>query len=191
MTPTIRNIIMSTLHLNDETFLAIKSFVNVANQAAGKRGKAIESLVDQGITSAMLIAPKKGEDASFYSELKSAVVAGFYVAEQNLLVKDVKTLSDQSKAKRKYVQQQIGSKIKDLKNALIKRETPAMTKEEIAKAKKDKVAKDAIESGKTTHQKILESLVNAKKLIGDDEGPSYDVTAANKALDKVIALITG
>tara|TARA_R110000803_G_scaffold2117_4_gene7044 strand:+ start:2720 stop:3262 length:543 start_codon:yes stop_codon:yes gene_type:complete len=179
------------LHLNDDTFLAIKSYVNVANQAAGKRGKAIDSLWHQGITSAMLIAPKKGEDASFYSELKSAVVAGFYVIDQNLLDKDIKTLSDQSKAKRKYLQQQIGSKIKDLKNALIKRETPALTKAQTDKAEADKAAKAAVESGKSTHQKLLEGLTNAKKLIGDDEHPTYDVTAAQKAIDKAIVIISG
>jgi hypothetical protein len=41
---------------------------------------------------------------------------------QTLLVKETKTLDDDAKKAKKYWQQQIGSKMKDLKNGLAKRE---------------------------------------------------------------------
>jgi hypothetical protein len=48
--------------------------------------------------------------------LKAAVVFGFEVKVQTLLVKETKTLDDDAKDLKKYWQQQIGSKMKDLKN---------------------------------------------------------------------------
>lgn len=104
---------------------AIGQFVGASNKADKAKVKTVDIMVSEGITSEMLVAPKDGADPAFYDSVKSAVVAGFATNVQALLSKDTKTLSDQGKKDKRYHQQQIGSKIKDLRNALIKRETLA------------------------------------------------------------------
>jgi type II secretory ATPase GspE/PulE/Tfp pilus assembly ATPase PilB-like protein len=85
----------------------------------------------------MMTAPAKGEPRTFYQSLELAVTLGFSANAQAMLKADVKTLAevDEAKAKanrdlkckanRRYWQQQIGSKIKDYRNSLIKRLAPA------------------------------------------------------------------
>ena len=101
---------------------AIGQYVGASVKTDQIKIKVVDTLVSEGITSEMLVAPKKGEDVVFYGSVKAAVVAGFASNVQALLDKDTKTLSDQLKSDKRYWQQQIGSKIKDLRNALVKRE---------------------------------------------------------------------
>ena len=123
--------------LSTATLTAIKADVS-KDLVAKKAGvKVIDSLVADGITHTMMVAPKKGEDRTFYASLEAAVVAGFTASAQAMLKADVKTLAevDEAKAKanrevkckvnRRYWQQQIGSKIKDYRNAVEKRNAPA------------------------------------------------------------------
>ena len=102
---------------------AIGQYVGASVKTDKIKVKTVDTLVSEGITSEMLVAPKKGEDVVFYGSVKAAVVAGFASNVQALLDKDTKTLSDSQKSDKRYWQQQIGSKIKDLRNALVKRES--------------------------------------------------------------------
>ena len=102
---------------------AIGQYVGASVKTDKVKTKTVDILSSEGITSEMLVAPKKGEDAVFYESVKAAVVLGFTANVQSLLHKDTKTLSDQAKSDKRYWQQQIGSKIKDLRNALAKRES--------------------------------------------------------------------
>jgi hypothetical protein len=82
----------------------------------------VDSLQADGVTIEMMTAPKgKDADRTFYASLESAVVAGFTATAQGLLKKETKTLTDQQKSDKRYWQQQIGSKIKDFRNALQRR----------------------------------------------------------------------
>jgi len=101
---------------------AIGQYVGASVKTDQIMVKVVDTLVSEGITAALLVAPKNGVDASFYDSVKAAVVAGFAANVQTLLGKDTKTLSDSQKTDKRYWQQQIGSKIKDLRNALVKRE---------------------------------------------------------------------
>ena len=101
---------------------AIGQYVGASVKTDQIKIKVVDTLVSEGITSISLVAPKNGADASFYDSVKAAVVAGFTSNVQTLLGKDTKTLSDSQKSDKRYWQQQIGSKIKDLRNALVKRE---------------------------------------------------------------------
>jgi hypothetical protein len=88
-----------------------------------RRFKTLDVLQSEGLVSADFVSPEKGQDRALYDSLKAAVVFGFEVKVQTLLVKETKTLDDDAKkALKKYWQQQIGSKMKDLKNGLAKRE---------------------------------------------------------------------
>lgn len=97
----------------------------VSKSLAGQRAmsKAVDVLHAEGITSEMLVAPKKDEDRTFYESVCGAVVLGFTQTVQDLLGKDTKSLNETQKADKRYWQQQIGSKVKDLRNMLARRES--------------------------------------------------------------------
>ena len=103
---------------------AIGSYVGQSVKTDKTKTKTLDTLQAEGVTSGMLVAPAKGEDRTLFDSLKAAVVSGFEVRVQALLTKDVKTLDDSAKTDRKFWQQQIGSKMKDIKNGLAKREAP-------------------------------------------------------------------
>ena len=109
--------------LTVETSNAIAS--GVSKSLAGQRAmnKAADALQAQGIMSEMLVAPKKGEDRTLYAEVCAAVIMGFTQTVQDLLVKETKSLNETQKADKRYWQQQIGSKVKDLRNMLARRES--------------------------------------------------------------------
>lgn len=87
--------------------------------------KATTAVVDvlhaDGVTPAMMMAPKNGEDRTFYTSLEGAVIAGFTAARQSLLQKETKTLSDQQKSDKRYWKQRISATIGDFRKALQRR----------------------------------------------------------------------
>ena len=95
----------------------------VSKKLAGEKATtaAVDALQADGVTPEMMFAPKKDGDRTFYASLEGAVIAGFTATAQALLKKETKTLSDQQKSDKRYWQQQIGSKIKDFRNALQRR----------------------------------------------------------------------
>lgn len=107
----------------------IKAFVSADNKAGKERGKVIELLTAEGYAWTDFISPSsKGDNKpkststpEEYAELKGAVVAGFTATEQKLMAQDAKSVPEAKKELRRYLQQQVGSKMKDLKNALKKR----------------------------------------------------------------------
>lgn len=102
---------------------AVTSFVTKSVAADKSKVSAVDILRAEGVTSDMLDAPGKGEDRSFYDGwLKPAIVAAFTDKVRALLDADTKSLRENEKADKRYWQQQIGSKIKDLRAAIVKRE---------------------------------------------------------------------
>ena len=101
---------------------AIGQFVGASAKADKAKVKTLDVLQAEGLVSTDFIAPKKGQDRTLYDSLKAAVVAGFDAKVQALLLKDTKTLNEDTKKVKREWQQQIGSKMKDLKNGLAKRE---------------------------------------------------------------------
>ena len=90
--------------------------------------KPLDELYADGMRSADFYAPAKGEDRTDYVNLKTAVVAGFTVAERKLLVADTKLLNADTKALKKTIQQKIGSRMGDIARLLKKREPKAEPK---------------------------------------------------------------
>jgi hypothetical protein len=103
---------------------AIGSFVGTSAKADKTKVKTLDILQAEGFVSTDFVAPDKGKDRALYDGLKAAVISGFEVKVQTLLAKETKTLDDDAKALKKKWQQQIGSRMKDLKNGLAKRENP-------------------------------------------------------------------
>ena len=125
---------MSTIKLSEQSFKAIKAYADVSVKASKGLIKAVDSLYADGVTVEALTAPKgKDADRSFYDSVCSAVVAGFSEAARKMVLLGAKDLADVSEDKAKanrelickinarYWQQQVGSKIKDMRNALERR----------------------------------------------------------------------
>jgi hypothetical protein len=103
---------------------AIGSFVGASAKADKTKVKTLDVLQAEGFVSTDFVAPAKGKDRALYDSLKAAVIFGFEARVQTLLAKDTKTLDDDAKKVKKMWQQQIGSRMTDLKNGLAKRENP-------------------------------------------------------------------
>ena len=84
--------------------------------------KPLDALYADGMRSVDFKAPAKGLDRTDYVNLKTAVVAGFTVAERKLLVADTKTMNDATKALKKTIQQKIGARMGDIARLLKARE---------------------------------------------------------------------
>ena len=135
----------------------------VSKSLAGQRAmsKAADALQAEGIVSEMLFAPKdKNADRSLYNSVCEAVVLGFAKSVQELLQKPAKSLRKTSEASpskmeqttgdKRYWEQQIGSKVKDLRN-MSERRAKKAERERLAKAKKEGVRLGM------TKQQVLES----------------------------------
>ena len=112
----------ATAKLSTATVDAIGAWAGQSVKTANSMVKAIDSLHADGVTADMLKAPAKGEPTVLFDSVKVSIVLGFTVTVQNLLKKDTKSLNEAQKENKRYWQQQIGSKLKDLRSALARRE---------------------------------------------------------------------
>jgi len=123
--------------ITENTAKVVRGFINKSLASANARGLALEALAADGVESYMLKAPKKEDNhKATFDTIKAIVVSGFPSAVQSLLHKDIDTLSGprgkgvkankdgEETEQRLYWQQQIGSKMKDLRQGLEKREKP-------------------------------------------------------------------
>jgi hypothetical protein len=139
---------------------------------AADKGKStmVEALRADGIVADDLVIAKGAkEPTAIVKAVKDAIVAGFTPGVQGLLKKDTKTLSDVLKSDKRYWQQQIGSKLKDVRNALKTKENGA------------------------GGQRTLKELINAEvtKRMGqvkEDAKPNYDPVELLNALALVAKL---
>lgn len=112
----------ATAKLSTASINAIGAWAGQSVKVDNAKLKAVDSLHADGVTAAMLVAPAKGESTVLFDSVKISIVMGFTATVQALLKKDTKGLSEAQKESKRYWQQQIGSKLKDLRNALTRRE---------------------------------------------------------------------
>ena len=182
----------------DAVAKAITSDVQVDVKRGKTRGKTLDVMQAEGITPDMLVAPKdKGADRTLYDSICRAVVAGFSATAQAMLAGEAKALKtigeDQAKANRdtkcrenrKYWQQQIGSKIKDYRNGLIRRIAEAEAKAEgEGEAEGEAGSKDKAAQWRKTLSTMITQAQNA-------EGAQVkDLPAFIKDLESAVARIT-
>jgi hypothetical protein len=109
--------------LSDASLAGIKGYVSKSLETDRAKKKVIDSLIADGVRPDHLVAPKKGQDRQFFDGvLKPAVVMGFSTTVQTLLVTDTSSLNETQKSDKRYWIQQIGSKIKDIRRAMLKRQ---------------------------------------------------------------------
>ena len=166
---------------------AITSDVAAVQRSAKMRHALIDMLVASGIKSTDFISPKNKESGStatseLFAELKSAIVAGFSASDQSLLKLESKAaiaaLKPEKAARRTYVQQQVGSRMKDYKNALKRREDAG--KEEGNGAGGGK--RDA-----TT--RLLDHLARAINVLRQESDFRFEVAPMIERLTKEVTLI--
>jgi hypothetical protein len=131
---------------------------------------AVDVLVADGVSPEMIRAPKKGLDRSFYESVCAAVVAGFEGPIRTLLAMDINAVPDNKKVIRKYWQQQIGSKVKDLRNALQRRSDSGDGKEKKESTLESRIVRDL--------SKYITQLQKAEGFKGDLVGVIKDMQSA-------------
>jgi len=127
---------MSHFKLASTTRSAIIEAVSSDIASNNKWLKAVDNLIADGVKASWVATEKKGGRSDVRDEVRSAVTMGFTKDQQALISKDIKTLSDSEKADRRYVIQQIGSKLGEVERRLLKAESasdnnppsPPMTK---------------------------------------------------------------
>jgi hypothetical protein len=154
---------------------SVTRFVSSSVGTDRAKVSAVDNLRADGVVSDMLNAPSKGADRSFYDGwLKPHIILGFTKTVQELFATDTKNLNDGQKMTKRYWQQQVGSKIGDLRNAMAKREaaedsTPRQTTTVGDRLRKkiddliDQVQKT--ENGIVDPAKVVASLKTAKSAI--------------------------
>jgi hypothetical protein len=144
----------TNVKLSTATIDAIGTWSNKTLTTDKAKTKAIDSLHADGVTAAMLKAPEKDQPRALYDSVCISIVTGFAANVQTLLKKDTKSLKEEQKKDKRYWQQQIGSKLKDLRNALARRE--AQLKAEMEGSNGAEEDKSTWES---TKRKVLSEII--------------------------------
>ena len=176
---------MTNVNISLATIKAIGDFSNKSLTGDKAKPKAADSLIADGITSEQLKAPKKDQDRSLYDAVGRAVVAGFSVAAQAMLAADIKSLAGigddaalnrdrKCKENRRYWQQQIGSKIGDLRAALARREA---------------AESESTEGKSTLEARLKRDLAKYVAQLQKVESFKGDVAGCIKALNSAVAYI--
>ena len=168
----------ATAKLSDVTIKDIGTWSGATVKADNSKTKAVDGLHADGVTSAMLKAPEKGESTVLFNSVKVAIVLGFTATVQALLTKDTKTLSEAKKEEKRYWQMQVGSKMKDLRNALTRRE---------AQAKGSDGAGSDKSTWESVKRKVLAEIITQAQ--GKEASTIKDISAFIKDLQSALARI--
>ena len=168
----------ATAKLSTATINAIGAWSGKSREADNAKVKAVDGLYADGVTSAMLLAPAKGESTVLFDSVKVSVVLGFTAQVQALLKKDTKTLNETQKDTKRYWQQQIGSKVKDLRKALARREAQA---QESDGAGADKATWESVK------RKVIAEIITQAQ--GKEASTIKDIGAFIKDLQSALARI--
>jgi len=137
--PVFVNTVMTT---------AVRDAVNKTEGAKRAMSKFADTAIAEFGPDAMLhfTSPKtKGSLATeeSWTAFNAVLVTTFTAAQQKLLTLPIKSMSDAEKKQRKYLQQQLGSKAKDLRNGLKRRLGETEPKEQKAPRAPDVRIRDA------------------------------------------------
>ncbi len=122
----MNNTTTKPMFVNTVMTTAVRDAVNKTEGAKRAMSKFADTAIAEFGSDAMLhfTSPKtKGSLATeeTWTAFNAVLVTTFTAAQQKLLTLPVKAMSDAEKKQRKYLQQQLGSKAKDLRNGLKRR----------------------------------------------------------------------
>jgi hypothetical protein len=172
----------TTAKLSTATINAIGAWSSKSREADNSKVKAIDALFADGVTSAMLLAPEKGESTVLFDSVKVSIVLGFTATVQALLKKDTKGLSEAQKGEKRHWSMQIGSKMKDLRKALASRE---------ARAKAEMEGSDGAGADKASWESVKRTVLAdmIKQAQGKEASTIKDIGAFIKDLQSALARI--
>lgn len=168
---------------------AIRQWVSGTIKAEQGQTKAVDALFADGIVPADLESPAKGADRTAYDSFRFAIVTGFPAEAKKLVQADkavAKGYTDQQKADRRYWQQQIGSKLKDLRNSLAKR-YEAKRIAELTPEQREAEAAEA-ESSATLEARFLRDMSAWVTRLEKAEACAFSVVEAVKHLKALTGL---
>jgi hypothetical protein len=167
--------------LSESSAKSLGDALNADLTARNKWRKACDALVSDGVTSAMLAKPKKGETTPhemLIAQVEDVVMSSFTKLEREIYAKEPKVLSDEQKVTRRFVQTEKGSRYNKIVGHMKKHETDEEQKATGApKAIKGKV------------DKIKAKLNDAITLAQSLETPAFDVTDFVKEVKLCIAMV--
>lgn len=174
---------MNTQEINSATFTAIKGYSTATTEGEKKRGAHLDAMFKHGMRAGHCISPKGKDSADSLSTpeqheaIKANVLTGFAQKDQALFKVEVKTLSDDDKARKRRVTNDISSRVKDIKNALLSR---AIDAGEIEPEQRET---------KTEVEKIIAAIKTAANTARKDETPEYNPSALITSLAQTMALV--
>ena len=165
----------ATFNLNKTSGAYIADAVKLDISNGNKWVVASEALFADGIRADMIATEKKGGVQAVYDFVTESIIAGYHKNDQALIRTDVKSLDDVQKAKRKELQQRLGT----YRNRLQKYLT------ELAIESGEVIVEDKAE--KTPVEKIRIALETAIKVIqGDDNPQGYDPVDLTKRINAML-----
>ena len=183
---------MNTLtKCNATVSAAVSSWVKAKSAKLASDVKAVDLMFAEGVNPNHLEAPEKGQDRTAFESYKAAVVSGFPANMAKLATAPdavAKAYSDQQKSDRRYWKQRIGSDMRDLKAALIRR----YEAERVANLPPEQAEAEAAEKAKnsTLEAKFASSMADWAKRLQKAEKCGFSVDEAVKLLKQLQALAT-
>jgi len=174
---------MNTQAINSAAFTAVKGYSTATTEGEKKKGAHLDAMFKHDMRAAHTISPEGKDSADSlatpeqYAEIKVNVLTGFAQKDQALFKVEVKTLSDDDKARKRWVTQQIRSRMKDIRKGLLSR---AIDAGEIEPEQRE---------AKTEVEKIIAAIKTAANTARKDETPEYNPSALNTALAQTMALV--
>ena len=163
----------------------IAADVATVEKASKTRHALIDALVANNYKSTDFISPKSKDSGSTaspekFAALKAAIILGFTAADQALIRIESKAavaaLKPEKAARRTYILQQIGSRMKDYKNALKRRE--------------DGAANGGAGGGKRdATTRLLDHLAKAINVLRQESDFAFEVAPMVERLTKEMTLI--
>jgi hypothetical protein len=151
---------------------AIKQAIVAEGTAKSRWVKTTDLLVNDGIKSTMLKSTKTGENNKLRAQVKSIIVSTFSKADQSLLAKETKSLSDTAKAEKRRLIQETGRYL-------------SLIEGKLASAEKADEPEDSEGSVKTELQKIQEMLDKVVTKLTNLEDAQFDVVQTIKNIKAV------
>ena len=171
---------IQTRVLSDSSSKTLGDALHADNLAKNKWRKACDALTSDGVTSAMLAKPKKGETTpheALIGQVESIVLSSFTKLEQEIFAKEPKTLNDEQKVTRRFVQTERGSRYAKIVRHMVNFEQSMQEPESTPRTPKTKV------------DRIKAKLDDAIKLAQSLETPAFDVTDFVKEVKLCIAMV--
>ena len=153
---------------SDTTRIGVDT-LRAESHVAQKWVKFTDMLIADGVTYAML-ASKDGSKELREHVKTNIVLPSFKAEELSLMAKETKSLPEEKKAQKRFLQQQIGSKLGKIERHL--RDAEAQSS----------AADGAFGAPKTDAQRIQKMLDDLLNKIGKTENPTYDTVAVCKHL---------